>query len=190
MELAKQMGAKELIWATVCWLCPPSMRYYLKNNNRWHLLHLALNSLYSRTLFLQVGSTKWSHLRSHQQPWNISVTASRFSERPWNFSERPLRSRSLPWNIPITDWCDTWCDHWCDYATRKWLLKVRQLSARCKRCGYIMISHVLRGSEGDVLLEKGTFWILISKRREKFGSFRNSLYICRRIQQVIDYVYI
>ena len=33
-----------------------------------HLLHLALNSLYFRTLFLQVGRTKWSHLRSHQQP--------------------------------------------------------------------------------------------------------------------------
>ena len=124
------------------------MRYNLENNNRWHLLHLALNSLYFRTLFLQVGRTKWSHLRSHQQPWNISVAASRFSERPWNFSERPLRSRSLPWNIPMSAWCDTWCDHWCDYATRKWLLIIKQLSARCKRCGYIMMS----GITGSVLL--------------------------------------
>ena len=148
-----------------------SMRYYLKNNNRWHLLHLALNSLYSRTLFLQVGSTKWSHQWSHQQPWNISVTASRFSERPWNFSERPLRSRSLPWNIPITAWCDTWCDLRCGYATRKWLLRIKQLSARCKRCGYIMISHCTQRFRGRCIAWKRNFLNTNIKKAREIWKF-------------------
>ena len=92
--------------------------YKTEKKSRWHLLHLALNSLKIRGNFFEIGDTYsrtkgdtnglWPTVKHLREAVRILREAVKFLREACTFL-------GLAWNIGGKGWCDTWCDHWCGH---------------------------------------------------------------------------
>ena len=144
----------------------PTLTLY--RNNRWHLLHLALNRLIFSIFYYRLvapvvapkGDTRVScptvkHLWKTYIFLRAACTFLRAACTFPAFSVKHFRQHQI--HILQKEWCDTWCDHWCDLHSRRSILYINQLSARCKRCGSL-INICLSQSYDALLLSPATPW--------------------------------
>ena len=154
MNLSYRLGLFH--FTSFIWPSPPWHRCIDNKKSRWHLLHLALNCLKISGCFWELSRT-WSRTKGNtralgdarrrlprkRQEWWQAVKHLREAVRFFCKAVKFLREAATfpAYVVKHSDncWCDTWCDHWCYLYRYESVLKINLLSARCKRCGYMMI---------------------------------------------------